>query len=126
MDASRRAPIERGQAAAQAKLLKIHRNVESVYVTYYPDLAFPEAADRACSFAELAVKNGVRRLVLLSGRNEEGALQGEQAVRDSGAEWTLVRSSFMNQNFSESFWLEPVLSASLHSDNVHLNWQNPF
>ena len=86
------------------------RNVESAYVIYYPDLAFPGAADRVRSFADLAVESGVRRLVLLSGRNEEGALLGEQGVRDSGAEWTLVRSSFMSQNFSEGFWLEPVLS----------------
>jgi hypothetical protein len=43
----------------------------------------------------------VRRLVLLSGRNEEGALLGEQGVRESGADWTLVRSSFMNQNFRD-------------------------
>jgi uncharacterized protein YbjT (DUF2867 family) len=34
-------------------------------------------------------------------------------VRDSGADWTLVRSSFMSQNFSESFWLEPVLAGEV-------------
>ena len=89
------------------------RDVGSVYVTYQPDLAFPGAADAVAAFAALAVASGVRRLVLLSGRNEEGALLGEQAVRESGAEWTLVRSSFMSQNFSESFWLEPVLQGEL-------------
>ena len=84
------------------------RGVAAVYVTYQPDLAFPGAAEAVGEFADLAVANGVRRLVLLSGRGEDGALRGEQAVRASGAEWTLVRTSFMNQNFSESFWLEPV------------------
>jgi uncharacterized protein YbjT (DUF2867 family) len=84
-------------------------NVSSVYVTYQPDLAFPGAAGKVRSFSELAVQCWVRRLVLLSGRNEEGALLGEQAVRDSGAEWTIVRSSFFNQDFSEAFLLEPVL-----------------
>jgi uncharacterized protein YbjT (DUF2867 family) len=84
------------------------RNVESVYITYQPDLAFPGAADRVRSFAELAVANGVRRLELLSGPNEEGALLGEQAVRESGAEWTIVRSSFFAQNFSEGFWVDAV------------------
>lgn len=29
------------------------------------------------------------------------------------AAWTLVRSNFMFQNFSESFWLEPVLAGEL-------------
>ena len=89
------------------------RNVGSAYVTYYPDLAFPGAADKVRLLAGLAVESGVRRLVLLSGRNEEGALLGEQAVRESGAEFTLVRSSFMNQNFSEGFWLEAILNGEL-------------
>ena len=88
-------------------------NVESVYVTYYPDLAFPGAADAVRSFAKLAVERGVRRLVLLSGRGEDGALLGEQAVQESGAEWTIVRASWFCQNFSENFLLEPVLSGEV-------------
>lgn len=89
------------------------RGMQAAYVTYYPDLAFPGAADTVGAFARLAVAQGVRRLVLLSGRNEAGALLGEQAVRESGADWTLVRSSFMNQNFSESFWRDSVLHGEL-------------
>ena len=89
------------------------RDAASVYVTYYPDLAFPGAAATVGSFAKLAVESGARRLVLLSGRGEEGALRGEQAVRDSGAEWTIVRASFFSQNFSEHFLLEPVLSGEV-------------
>jgi uncharacterized protein YbjT (DUF2867 family) len=87
--------------------------VRSAYVTYQPDLAFPGAGERVEAFAALAVESGVRRLVLLSGRNEEGAIRGEKAIRESCAEWTLVRSSFMNQNFSEGFWLELVLAGAL-------------
>lgn len=87
--------------------------VGSAYISYYPDLAFPGAAERVAAFSDLAVANGVERLVLLSGRNEEGALAGELAVQEAGAEWTIVRSSFFNQNFDESFWLEPVLSGRL-------------
>jgi uncharacterized protein YbjT (DUF2867 family) len=37
-----------------------------------------------------------------------GARRGEQALRQSGADWTIVRSAFMAQNFDESFFLEPV------------------
>jgi uncharacterized protein YbjT (DUF2867 family) len=77
-------------------------------VTYYPDLAVPGAAQAVGTFADLAVARGVRRLVLLSGRGEEGARRGEQALQQSGADWTIVRSAFMAQNFSESFFLEPV------------------
>jgi uncharacterized protein YbjT (DUF2867 family) len=82
--------------------------VRSVYVTYYPDLAVPGAAQAVGTFADLAVATGVRRLVLLSGRGEEGARRGEQALQQSGADWTIVRSAFMAQNFNESFFLEPV------------------
>jgi uncharacterized protein YbjT (DUF2867 family) len=84
------------------------RNIESVYVTYYPDVAIPGAAEAVGAFAELAVATGARRLVLLSGRGEDGALASEQALRASGADWTIVRSAFMDQNFDEGFFLEPV------------------
>jgi uncharacterized protein YbjT (DUF2867 family) len=82
--------------------------VGSVYVTYYPDVAIPGAAAAVGAFAELAVATGVRRLVLLSGRGEQGARRSEQALQQSGADWTIVRSAFMAQNFNESFFLEPV------------------
>jgi hypothetical protein len=44
------------------------RGVTAAYLTYYPDLAFPGAADSIRTFARLAEEAGVRRLVLLSGR----------------------------------------------------------
>ena len=77
--------------------------VQAAYITYYPDLAFPGAADTVGAFADLAVAQGVRRLVLLSGRGEEGARQAELRVQNSGADWTVVRCAFFNQNFSETF-----------------------
>ncbi len=89
------------------------QGVESAYVTYYPDLAFPGAATTVRSFSKLAVDSGIRRLVLLSGRGEEGALLGEQGVRESGAEWTLIRASFFCQNFSENFLAEAILNGEL-------------
>jgi uncharacterized protein YbjT (DUF2867 family) len=39
---------------------------------------------------------------------QDGATASEQALRASGADWTIVRSAFMDQNFNESFFLEPV------------------
>ena len=87
--------------------------VAAAYLTYYPDLAFPGASERVRAFADLAVANDVRRLVLLSGRNEDGAQLGEQAVQESGADWTVVRSSMFNQDFSEAFFLEPLLAGEL-------------
>lgn len=54
------------------------------------------------------MKSGAPRLVLLSGRGEAEAQRCEQIVRDSGTEWTLVRASWFNQNFSENYLLEPI------------------
>jgi uncharacterized protein YbjT (DUF2867 family) len=87
--------------------------VGSVYISYYPDIAVPGAVETVGSFAELAVKNGVPRLVLLSGRGEPEAERAEQAVRDSGAELTIVRSTWFSQNFSEGYMLEHVLSGEV-------------
>ncbi len=82
--------------------------VTAAYVSYYPDLAFPGAYDDVKAFTELAVRSGVRRLVLLSGRGEPEAQASERTVQESGAEWTIVRCSWFMQNFSEGFILEPV------------------
>jgi uncharacterized protein YbjT (DUF2867 family) len=86
--------------------------VVSAYVSHYLD-AVPGAADTVGSFAELAVKSGVPRLVLLSGRGEPEAERVEQAVRDSGADLTIVRSTWFAQNFSEDYMLEYVLSGEV-------------
>src|ERR671910_2938736 len=89
------------------------RGVESVYVSYYPDIAVPGAVEAVRSFAELAVENGVRRLVLLSGRGEPEAERAEAPVRDPGADLTILRSTWVMQNFSEDYMLEHVLSGEI-------------
>ncbi|ARQ72561.1 NmrA family NAD(P)-binding protein [Streptomyces marincola] len=85
----------------------------AAYVTYYPDLAFPGAKEAIGRFAAFAVERGVRRLVLLSGRGEENAVASEDALKASGCDWTVVRANWFNQNFSESFFLDPVRSGEL-------------
>ncbi|MFC9432113.1 NmrA family transcriptional regulator [Streptomyces sp. NPDC056987] len=87
--------------------------VGSVYVTYYPDLGLPGAADAIGAFSARAVARGARRLVLLSGRGDKGALDSEERVKESGADWTVLRASWFHQNFSESFFLDPVLAGEL-------------
>ncbi len=87
--------------------------VGSVYVSYYPDLAVPGAVETVGSFAKLAVHNKVPRLALLSGRGEPEAERAEQAVRDTGAELTIVRATWFMQNFSEDYMLEHVLGGEL-------------
>jgi uncharacterized protein YbjT (DUF2867 family) len=94
------------------------RSVGSVYVTYYPDLAVPGSVEALRSFAKLAVENGVRTLVLLSGRGEPENERAELALREmvdakAGAAWTILRSSWFMQNFSEDYMLEHVLSGEI-------------
>jgi uncharacterized protein YbjT (DUF2867 family) len=93
------------------------RDVGSVYVSYYPDLAIPGAVEAVRSFAELAVQNGVRRLVLLSGRGEEEAQRAERALQEvgqeAGTEWTIVRCAWFSQNFDENYLLEPILGGEV-------------
>jgi uncharacterized protein YbjT (DUF2867 family) len=98
--------------------------VEATYVSYYPDIAIPDAVEAVRSFAKRAVESGVRRLVLLSGRGEEESQSAEEAVREVGdeasVEWTIVRCAWFNQNFDENYLLEPILSGevALPSGNV--------
>ena len=87
--------------------------VASAYVSYYPDIAMPGAVEKVRSFAELALEQGARRLVLLSGRGEEEAQRAERAVQESGADWTIVRCAWFMQNFSEDFLAEPILDGEV-------------
>ncbi len=87
--------------------------ISSVYVSFYPDLAVPGAPEAIQAFTDLAVKSGVKKLVLLSGRGEEEAQRCEQIVMNSGVEWTVVRASWFAQNFSEAFMRDLILSGTL-------------
>jgi uncharacterized protein YbjT (DUF2867 family) len=86
--------------------------VGSAYISHYLD-ALPGAAETVGSFAELAVANGVRRQVLLGGRGEPEAERVEAAARDSGAELTILRSTWFAQNFSEGAFLDFVLAGEV-------------
>src|SRR5262249_6019199 len=88
--------------------------VAKSYVTYYPDLCVPGAVDSLRAFFAEAVSAGVKKLVLLSGRGEIEAQQAEQALQACGVEdWTILRCSFFSQNFSENFFLDPILAGEL-------------
>jgi uncharacterized protein YbjT (DUF2867 family) len=89
------------------------KNVGAVYIVFYPDLAVPGAPAAIRSFSDLAVKSGVHRLVLLSGRGEEEAQHCEEIVTNSGTDWTILRTSWFSQNFSEGFFRDLVLSGEV-------------
>ncbi|MEQ9289958.1 MAG: NmrA family NAD(P)-binding protein [Cyclobacteriaceae bacterium] len=83
---------------------------DKVYITFQPDLAVPGALKAIEGFVQEAKKAGVRKLVLLSGKGEREAQLCEQVVIHSGMDFTIVRATWFNQNFSESFFLDPILA----------------
>jgi uncharacterized protein YbjT (DUF2867 family) len=82
--------------------------VAAVYVTYFPDLAVPGAPEAVGELARLAADAGVQRLVLLSGRGEVEAQRSEEVVKQAGIDWTILRSSWFDQNFDEGFLVDDV------------------
>lgn len=84
--------------------------MDSVYITFQPDLAIPSAVETIQKFTSLADSSGIQKMVLLSGRGEKEAQVCEQIVMDTANTWTIVRASWFNQNFSESVFLEPILA----------------
>jgi uncharacterized protein YbjT (DUF2867 family) len=93
-------------------------DVEAAYINYAPDLAMPGATDSIRAFVEKAKQHGVTRLVLLSGRGEEEAQACERIVQDSGIDWTIVRASWFNQNFSEGAFVELVRAGQIALPDV--------
>ncbi|MFL4475224.1 NmrA family transcriptional regulator [Paeniglutamicibacter sp. MACA_103] len=89
------------------------RGASAAYLCYSPDLAFPGVAEMIGEFAGRARNLGVDRMVLLSGRGEAGARASEKAVQETAAQWTVIRSSWFAQNFSEHFLLGPTLRGRL-------------
>lgn len=87
--------------------------VSAVYISYFPDLAAPGAPEAIEAFAARALAQGVRRLVLLSGRGEDEAQQAEQVLRLSGADWTILRAAWFAQNFSESVFLDLIRTGTV-------------
>jgi len=85
----------------------------AAYVTYFPDLAFPGAVEKLESLVETAKDAGVGHLVLLSGRGEHHARLGEEVVRASGIDFTIVRAAWFAQNFSEGYLRDPILAGVL-------------
>ncbi|MGI9546419.1 MAG: NmrA family NAD(P)-binding protein [Flavobacteriaceae bacterium] len=84
--------------------------IDKVYITFQPDLAVPGALEAIEGLTRQAKKSGVKKLVLLSGKGEREAELCEQVVIHSGINYSIIRASWFNQNFSESFFLDPILA----------------
>lgn len=88
---------------------------------YLVDAQDERAAERMRAFAPFAVKHGVTRLVLLSARGWEdsgdpGMLATENALKGSGADWTILRPTWFMQGFTE----DETLCAPVRAGEVRL------
>ncbi|NKI39973.1 NAD(P)H-binding protein [Streptomyces physcomitrii] len=77
-----------------------------------------DAETQIRALAEQAVAQGVERLVLLQARvhglvGGKDLKAGEGAVRESGAEWTILRPNWFFQNFDEGVLFDAVLAGEL-------------
>lgn len=84
--------------------------MDRAYIVYTPDLAVPGAKEAIQTLTEIALQEGLEKVVLLSGKGEKEAEACEEIVANSGLNYTIVRASWFNQNFSESVFLEPILA----------------
>jgi uncharacterized protein YbjT (DUF2867 family) len=89
------------------------QGVTAAYVAYQPDLAAPGALEIVDAFFRQAVDSGVEKLVLLSGRGEMEAEQAEKVLQATGADWTILRSSWFCQNFGEGVFLDAILAGEV-------------
>lgn len=98
-------PFDWYDASTWTKALE---GIRTVYLSFYPDLAVAGAPAIIQEFTDLAVANGVEKLVLLSGRGEANAQRCEDIVLSSGLDATVLRASWFAQNFSEGHFLDGV------------------
>jgi uncharacterized protein YbjT (DUF2867 family) len=89
------------------------QGVKAAYVTYQPDLTVSGALETVGAFFDRAIASGVEKLVLLSGRGEAEAEAAERALQATSADWTILRTNWFCQNFSESFFLDPILAGQV-------------
>ncbi|GAA3570744.1 NAD(P)H-binding protein [Kribbella ginsengisoli] len=97
--------------------------VAGVDTAYLAPPVGPTGLAQAGRFIQQAAAEGLRRVVLLSGRGVgspgrdfavyQSGVELENSVRASGADWTIVRPAWFAQNFSEDFLFDYVLGGEI-------------
>lgn len=90
---------------------------KSIYVVH-PELGSPHAALQVCEFAKFAAKLGATKAILVSTPEDSSEFSrsmrdAEHGIIDAGLSLTSLRLRWFNQNFSEDFLLDPVISREL-------------
>ena len=89
------------------------KGMDRAYIVFYPDLAVPGAKEAIAALTEAALKEGLEKVVLLSGKGETEAEACEEIVANSGLNYTLVRASWFNQNFSQGAFADYILAGHM-------------
>jgi uncharacterized protein YbjT (DUF2867 family) len=97
--------------------------VDGIDTAYLAPPVGPTGLALAGRFVKYAAGEGRSRVVLLSGRGVgspgrefavyQSSLELEHAVKDSGADWTIVRPAWFAQGFSEDFMYDHVLAGEI-------------
>ncbi|WP_328331220.1 NAD(P)H-binding protein [Kribbella sp. NBC_00382] len=97
--------------------------IAGVDTAYLAPPVGPTGLAQAGKFIQQAAAEGLRRVVLLSGRGVgspgrdfavyESSVELENSVRASGADWTIVRPAWFAQNFSEDFLFDYVAGGEI-------------
>ena len=88
------------------------KDMSKVYIVH-PDTSMPEAQGQFKELLAKLIEEGVSKVVLLSGRGQESVEKCEGMLRNSPLKWTIVRSAWFNQNFSEGHFLYGIKSGVL-------------
>jgi uncharacterized protein YbjT (DUF2867 family) len=91
----------------QSTWAPVLQGVRAAYIPF-PDLVISRATEATRAFADLAIEQGVTRLVMLTGRGEDEAQRGEREVQATGADVTILRCAWFMQIFSEDFLLDSI------------------
>ncbi|GIN73940.1 NmrA family transcriptional regulator [Bacillus sp. J14TS2] len=89
------------------------KGYKQAFVTYFPDLLVEQSTQDIQLFCDIAKEVGLKHIVLLSGRGERGAKQAENILIQSGLTWNILRCSWFNQNFSENFLYDSIVTGEI-------------
>ena len=112
---SRRLALQRTPTSTGEDRSTLARRAEgriAAYVTFQPDLAVAWAAEAIEALREDRQWNAVSTIsCLLSGRGEDGAVNAARtALKAVGMDYTVLRATWFNQNFSEGAFLERIFA----------------
>lgn len=88
------------------------KEIQKVYIVH-PDTSMPLAFGQLKELVGLMDELSVSKAVLLSGRGQKSVVECEEILINSSIKWTIIRSAWFNQNFSEGHFLGGIKSGEV-------------